>query len=273
MNNLDKISPLFRIPFLVTAIFALFGTITFAEGEANLNASNLVIEQSGEAISLVLEGPVEITYGNDHISSDSAIAHLGSDLSNLYAAIEFVELTGNVEYTGAGATSGSADQATYNADYHMIVLSGNAQLNRGSFSASAGEVNYKIELGTVVLGGGCRMSQDTISATASTIEYVLEQETGYFTGSARVIYETGGVLFGDEEINEVELSSDALYVSIKEGIVRTAENLGSRRTSVVAGNFTLDADLVTFTGTPEAVSSISADGSVVVDGPDLHVEA
>ncbi|MCX6644748.1 MAG: hypothetical protein NTY09_00070, partial [bacterium] len=116
-------------------------------------------------------------------------------------------------------------------------------------------------------------SQDTISATASTVEYVLEQETGYFTGSARVIYETGGVLFGDEEINEVELSSDALYVSIKEGIVRTAENLGSRRASVVAGNFTLDADLVTFTGTPEAVSSISADGSVVVDGPDLHVEA
>jgi lipopolysaccharide transport protein LptA len=273
MKNSKRKFSLIITPFFLTAILLYVCTITYAEGEANLNASNLVIEQSGDTISLVLEGPVEITYGNDHISSDSAVAYLGSDLSNLYAAIETIELTGNVQYTGAEATSGSAGQATYNADDQRIVLSGNAQLHRGTFSAYAGEVDYQIEPEKVTLTGGCRMGQDLISVTASNVVYHLALETGSFTGSVRVIYMTGGVLFGDEVINLVELSSDALIVSINDGIVRTPEGSEARRTSVVAGNFTLDANHVTFTGTQEAVSSITADGSVVVDGPDLHVEA
>jgi lipopolysaccharide export system protein LptA len=271
-SSKEKI-PLILTPLFFAAILLFFCSITFASGEANLNSSNLVIEQSGDNVSLVLEGPVDITYGTDHLSSDSATAYLGSDLSNLYAAIETVELTGNVKYTGAGGISGSAGQATYNADDRTIVLSGSAQLSKNTFSASASTVEFRIEPEIVTLNGGCRMSQEAISATASNVEYNLRQKTGDFTGSVRVIYKTGGVLFGDEEIDQVELSSDALYVSENDGIVRTPEGPGARRTSVVAGNFTLDADLVTFTGTQAAISSITANGTVIVDGPNLHVEA
>ena len=265
------------IPFftqiVAVTVFVLFATGIHAQGEADLKAENLTIEQTDEGISLVLEGPVEASYGDDHISSDSAVVYLGSDLSNLYAAIETIELTGHVGYSGAGNTSGSAGQATYYADDQRIVLSGSAGLSRGTFSASAGTVDYRIKPGIVTLNGGCRLSQDTISATGSRAEYNLIDKTGSLAGSVRIVIRTGGILFGDEEISEVVISSDAIYLSVDEGIVRTPEGPEARRTSVVAGNFNLDADRVIFTGGSESVDSITAEGAIVIDGPDLHVEA
>ena len=80
-------------------------------------------------------------------------------------------------------------------------------------------------------------------------------------------------MFGDEEIDQVRVMSDAIYISMDDGIIRTPEGPEARRTEVVAGSYTLDADVVTFSGDPETVKSVTAEGEVVIDGPDLHVAA
>lgn len=261
------------IPIFAIAIFILLCPAIRAERDANLSATNLVIEQDGERLTLILEGPVEVTYGDDRISADSAVVYMGDDLSDLHAAIETVELTGSVQYEGSGGTSGSAGQATYYADDKRIVLTGTARLNRGTFAASAGTVDYRIESSLVTMTGSCRISQDAISATASHVNYNLGEKTGSLTGSVVVVIETGGILFGDEEISEVEISSEAIFLMGGEGIIRTPEGPEAARTSVVAGNFTLDADQIIFTGDPDSVNSVTAEGDVIIDGPDINIEA
>ncbi len=273
MNNLIKIFNPILLTILGLTLFITPANVIHAENVANLIAESLTLEETDDGISFVLEGPVEIIYGNDTITADSATVHLGNDLSSLYNAIETVELAGNVVFRGLDNTSGTAGSAVYFAEGQRLVLSGNTRFNQRGFTASAGSLDYSIGTRIVTLAGGCTLSEETMSARASRAEYNLNEKSGSLSGSVEILYSTGGILFADEEIDLIEFTSDAVFISLEDGIVRTPEGPEARRASVIAGNFTLDANRIEMVGSPDSISSVTADGNVVIDGPDKHLEA
>lgn len=273
MNSLIKIFNPILLTILGLTLFITPTNVIHADYEANLIAESLTLEETDDGISLVLEGPVEIIYGDDTITADSATVHLGADLSSLYNAIETIELAGNVVFRGLDNTSGTAGSAVYFAGGQRLVLSGNTRFNQRGFTASAGSLDYSIGNRIVTLAGGCTLSEETMSARASRVEYNLDEKSGSLSGSVEILYSTGGILFADEEIDLIEFRSDAVFISLDDGIVRTPEGPEARRASIIAGNFTLDADRIELVGSPDSINSVTAEGNVVIDGPNKHVEA
>ncbi len=248
----------------------LCARMAFAAGDAYLSASGMVLEETEDGIVLTLDGPVEASFNGDRISAASATVTLSDDLSSLEDAVESIQLTGRVTYSGADGASGRAGSATYHAQSGRIVLRGGAHFSRGEMSASAGNVDYAVEAQRVGLTGNCSITEGAVSAEADAAEYYLASGTGNLLGSVVVRYATGGILFGDEPINDVVMRAEALFVSVSDGQVKTPEGPQGGRTTIEAGGFTLTADSITFNVSEAGLSEVRADGNVSLTGPDVQ---
>lgn len=273
MRNTSIRSSLLISTAMIAGFFLLCASI-YAAGQASLSADRLVLEETESGLTITLEGPVQASYGGDRLLADSAVAILSDDFSSLDDAIERIELDGNVSYAGADGTSGTASGAIYYARQDRIVLSGSAVLTRGDITASASSVTYGIATSRLEMSGGVSISDGAITATSESAEYSLDERTGSLSESVEVMYRTGEVLFGSEEtgeeIREVILRAEALYISAADGIVKTPEGPQGGRTEIVAGNFSLTADLLTFRVTEAGINVVEAQGDVSLTGPDLQ---
>jgi lipopolysaccharide export system protein LptA len=270
MKTLNEIRAHLLIASVILAVLLPLGGVALAQQNASMSAESLVLEETESGLSITLEGPVQVVYGGDRLSADSAVAMLSGEISSLDEALESIELTGNVSYTGADGTSGSASSATYYARDNRIALSGSAHLTHGDIAASASSVTYGIASKRLQLSGGVRITDGEISASSESAEYNLTDRTGNLSGSVEVTYHTGAVLFGDESIEQVTMRAQALYVSAAEGIVRTPEGPQGGRTEIVAGNYDLNADRLIFHVTESDIHSIEAEGNVRLTGPELQ---
>jgi len=86
-----------------------------------------------------------------------------------------------------------------------------------------------------------------------------------------VRYRCGEKIFEEEAIEEVILTSECLEVIKEEGEIKTCERGG--RTSILAGRYSMEANLVSFKVTKEGVNEVSASGEVKVSGPEASLEA
>jgi lipopolysaccharide transport protein LptA len=270
MKNLKEIRAFLLVITSIIAILLAPGITAPAHAQAVLNADRLVLDETEDGLTITMEGPVQVAYGGDRLLADSAVAVLGDDFSSLEEALEKIELTGNVSYSGADGTTGSASRATYYAKENRVAFSGSARLARGDISVSAATVTYNITSNRLEMSGGVRISDAQISSTSESAEYNLDDRTGSLSGSVEVLYRTGEVLFGDERIEEVVLQAQALYVSAGDGIVRTPEGPQGRRTEITAGDYTLSADRLIFGVSDDGINSVEAEGNVSLTGPELQ---
>jgi len=244
-----------------------------AQEYAKISASNLLLEETDDGITLTLEGPVEIIYGNDILTSDSATVILAGDLSSLEDALESAELTGNVTYTGAGSVSAGAGRATYYAQSGRVVLTDRPSFSRGSLSVTSGSVEYRIASRFLNLSGGCTISESPLTASANSANYDLTEKTGNLTGDVEIRYAYGADLFGEGIVDEVIMNSDALFVSVADMLARTPDNASGSRTTITAGNFTLAANSISFAGSESGLTLVEAGGNVVMEGPERSLRA
>ena len=242
----------------------------FAQDGASLKASSLVLQESENGAILTLQGPIEVTYSGDTLGADSAVVTLGEDLTTLESAIVKIELKGGVRYSGRDGETGQAGAATYFAREHRVLLEGGARFSRGDLQVAAGTVDYLFDSRLVSFRNGGDMSKGDISASADSGEYDLNTEVGSLAGGVTVRYKLGKRLFGDEVVDEVVLKADALAISVAAGEVKTPEGPLSGRTTVEAGEFTLEADSILFQVDDTGVSRVTAEGSVDLNGPRMQ---
>jgi len=242
----------------------------FGQGNVTLNAANLVLEETSDGIVITLEGPVEVTSDGNILRAESARVLGGDNLTSLEEAIESIELTGDVVFTGALGETGFAGSATYFVSQRRIVLQGGARLARGETVVSSDLVDYSLQAQTVVLTGHCSVSDGVISATADNVDYNLDARAGNLSGQVTVTYIYGQTLIGDEIVDEVILRADALVVSVEDGEVKTPAGPVASRTTVDAGDFSIVADSLAFTVSDDGVSGIEAEGDINLSGPDMQ---
>ncbi len=262
MKHLDKILLIILLLVVIMPVFAA--------DDANLSAQSLVLEETEDGVSIILEGPVEIAFNGDILTADSAIVLLGEDLSSLDAAIVSIELTGDVRYSGSNGASGRAGRAVYYSQGRRIVLMGGAHFSRGDLNASAGTVEYSVESRRLNISGNCSIGSGDLSATSGTAEYNLDEETGNLSGDVIVRYFIGKPLIGDEVVDEIVMRSEALYISVAEGKIQTPTGPEGGRTTIDAGDFSLVANSVIFQASESGISQVTAEGNVSLSGPDLQ---
>lgn len=243
------------------------------QNEAYLDATNLILEQTTDQIILTLEGPVEIGYLGDQLNAESAVVVLRADADSLEEALISAELTGGVTYHGGDGTSGTASSASFSAESQTISLNGSANFSRGEMSATASRAVYNQAAKTVSLSGGCRLSDGEITASADSAEYNLISRSGSLSGSVEVSYPADVRLFGDERIDHVVMRAPTLFLSVDSGEVRTGTRSNSDRTSITAGNYELTADTVLFSVREDRLTTVTAEGRVQIEGPELELEA
>jgi lipopolysaccharide export system protein LptA len=271
VKSTGKIGYLLFVSTLVALSFP-FAPALAAQGDASLSATSLVMDQTEEGAVLTLTGPVDVTFGGDRLTSDSAIVSLRFGAGSLMDSIISIELEGSVQFQGADGTRASAASATFMGRERRLSLRGGASFSRGTMTSSAGSVDYSMDAGSISLSGNVTLGEQNISAQCDSAAYDLKAKTGDLSGSVTVRYKSGAVLFGSEAVDEVVLNAPALHISVADGEVSTPS--GNNRATIVAGEYSFAADSLVFKGSQQdGISSITAEGSVVLDGPKGHLSA
>ncbi|HDS30442.1 MAG TPA: hypothetical protein ENN67_05290 [Firmicutes bacterium] len=254
----------------ISMVCITVSAINAADGDAHLSAESVTIEKTDDRIILTLEGPVEIIYLGDVLTSESATVRLRENADSLIEAIETIELTGRITFAGTDGTRASASGATFHSNGRRLVLSGGVNFSQGSMSASANRIEYAIYARQVGLSGGCVLTETSIRAEASSAEYDLNTKFGKLSGNVIVRYQTSGILFGDEKIDEVIMRAESIQVDAVKREFRTPSD--GERTRIQAGSFILTADSVTFRAdSTDTLKEIRAEGGVEFTGPDIRV--
>ena len=272
MKGPDKIKGLVTIAVIFIAMMVFLIARIHATGDdAHLSAESISLEKTDDGAILTLEGPVEVIYMGDRLNADSAVVTLQDGMESLSEAITGVELVGNASYTGTDGARASSANATFHSQGRRLVLTGGVRFTRSDFTASAGRVDYSIVSKQASFSGGCTLDAGDIRAECQTADYDLATETGTVSGGVTVHYATSGTLFGDMPIDEVIMRASQLHLFVGEGEIRTPTE--ADRTTLEAGGFTLTADSMVFRANELGLKLITAEGSVVVTGPDISVTA
>jgi lipopolysaccharide export system protein LptA len=245
-----------------------------AQDDAFLNAASLTIDETENGIVINLEGPVEINFRGDRLTADYATVTLGRDLDSIESALETIELTGRVEYTGRSGGHGSSGQITYDAIQNRITLSGSAHLSRDEAEITAGMIIYHRSSGQVNIPQRCTIRDGDITVQADSAEYNIDTRTGSVSGDVTVTYRLGRVLYGDEHVEEVIVRSEAIYVSADDGEVLTPSGTQSGRTTLEAGSYSVEADNLVLSTDASGISDVDVEGDVRMAGPEMqHLNA
>ena len=260
-----------KISIVLTVLF--LAGIVRAQENAKITGTNLHLEETADGITVTLEGPVNVIFAGDTLTADSAIVKLASDLSSLDNALQSVELTGNVTYSGLGGASATGGQATYFAQESRLVVTGQPAFRQSNLTVTAGNMEYRINSRLIDVSGGCTIAESPLTASASSASYNLNDKTGNLSGNVEIRYQYGAKILSDEVVDEIVMRSDSIFISVKDMIAKTPEGPNAARTTITAGSFTLAADRLTFEGSESNLTEISATGNVVLDGPNRHLSA
>jgi lipopolysaccharide export system protein LptA len=274
MNSITKIIRVLSWAGWIAALWLIFATCLFAEGDAHLSATSLIMEETEQGAILTLAGPVEITYKGDNLKSDSAIVHVHKGAPNLTEAIDTIDLDGNVTYESSDGAKGSASKANFAARDRELTLTGKVTFSKGTMSSSSSTVNYSMPPRTLKLTGNVTLIEKNISATGDSASYNLNTKVGDLEGSVVVRYKLGKAIFGNKTIDEVVLKAPALHVVVDTGEVSTPSDTSGERTTIQADAYTFAADTVVFRGSEQdGVTSIDGNGDVHLDGPEGSLSA
>jgi len=271
VHEILRMSNLLKMSIVLTALF--IATIASAQENAKITGTSLHLEETADGITITLEGPVEVIFAGDTLTADSGIVKLASDLSSLDNALQSVELTGNVTYSGDGGASATGGRATYFAQESRLVVTGQPAFKQANLTVTAGNLEYIINSRLINLSGGCTITESPIMASAGSASYNLNDKTGNLSGNVEIRYEYGAKILSDEIVDEIVMRSESLFISVKDMVAKTPDGPNAARTTITAGSFTLAADKLTFEGGESDLTKITANGDVVLDGPNRHLQA
>jgi len=170
--------------FLFT--FGLFSSMIYAADEAHLSAKNISFEETETGLLLTLEGPVNIVFSGDSLSSDNASIRLKPHSDTLEDAILRIDLSGNVSYKSVSGISGRSASVIYDAAANTVTFSGGASVTDGKMTATSALAIYNKLGRTISLKNGCTISEGAISAKADEAEYDLNTRSGSLAGNVEV---------------------------------------------------------------------------------------
>ncbi|MFH1676772.1 MAG: LptA/OstA family protein [bacterium] len=274
---------LFRI-LSIAITFAILCVSVFAATEASIKAKKLTLDENETGAILTLEGPVEINYGDEHLTAKSATVELKKGASNLADAILKANLSGDVNVTAQENVKAHANEVIFEPQIQKLTMSGKVRIDRDNFSVTANEIAYIINKTLADMTGGVTLTDGSATVTAESGSYNIKSRSGKLEGKIEVIFPTENLKITDKPVDKIVITCGMLDMSLNDERVTTGLGQSNKRSKLEAGNMSVQADKITYEWSPSEKNSgsekpaymqisVHASGKVVFAAPDVRVEA